>query len=196
MSHVTSYFYHLKFSPGLFLFWPRWCSCTTQPSTVSCTNRASRGQNFRQGTSLRAIYQTVTNCDRGNSPASHLTNTSTSDIACLFPLWRVRRVLAWHVGGAMTVLEETGPVMTSGLGGDRYITPEYLAPLPQVTPGTVCLSSLEPSLSVCQSVSLFKQMSGLNHCCRIHRTLDSVFHLTSLFWTRTFGDILQEFSTL
>ena len=34
----------------------------------------------------------------------------------------------------MTVLEETvGPVMTSGLGADRYITPEYLAPLPQVT---------------------------------------------------------------
>ena len=33
----------------------------------------------------------------------------------------------------MTVLEETvGPVMTSGLGADRYITPEYLAPLPQV----------------------------------------------------------------
>merc|ERR1719220_2126396 len=32
----------------------------------------------------------------------------------------------------MTVLEETvGPVMTSGLGADRYITPEYLAPLPQ-----------------------------------------------------------------
>ena len=35
----------------------------------------------------------------------------------------------------MTVLEETvGPVMTSGLGADRYITPEYLAPLPQVPP--------------------------------------------------------------
>lgn len=34
----------------------------------------------------------------------------------------------------MTVLtEDTSPViMTSGLGGDRYITPEYLAPLPQV----------------------------------------------------------------
>ena len=34
----------------------------------------------------------------------------------------------------MTVLtEDTAPViMTSGLGGDRYITPEYLAPLPQV----------------------------------------------------------------
>ena len=34
----------------------------------------------------------------------------------------------------MTVLsEDTCPViMTSGLGGDRYITPEYLAPLPQV----------------------------------------------------------------
>lgn len=33
----------------------------------------------------------------------------------------------------MTVLtEDTAPViMTSGLGGDRYITPEYLAPLPQ-----------------------------------------------------------------
>merc|ERR1719507_1585549 len=33
----------------------------------------------------------------------------------------------------MTVLEETveSGVMTSGLGADRYITPEYLAPLPQ-----------------------------------------------------------------
>lgn len=43
----------------------------------------------------------------------------------------------WHVWWAradMTVLtEDTSPViMTSGLGGDRYITPEYLAPLPQV----------------------------------------------------------------
>ena len=31
---------------------------------------------------------------------------------------------------AMTVLDET--IMSSSLGGDRYITPEYLAPLPQV----------------------------------------------------------------
>ena len=30
----------------------------------------------------------------------------------------------------MTVLEEV--TMSSTLGGDRYITPEYLAPLPQV----------------------------------------------------------------
>ena len=42
------------------------------------------------------------------------------------------RSVTWYVVSAMTVLEETGPVMTSGLGGDRYITPEYLAPLPQV----------------------------------------------------------------
>ena len=31
---------------------------------------------------------------------------------------------------AMTVLDET--IMSNSLGGDRYITPEYLAPLPQV----------------------------------------------------------------
>ena len=31
---------------------------------------------------------------------------------------------------AMTVLDEN--IMSNSLGGDRYITPEYLAPLPQV----------------------------------------------------------------
>ena len=35
------------------------------------------------------------------------------------------------VVGAMTVLEEV-TMASSSLGGDRYITPEYLAPLPQV----------------------------------------------------------------
>ena len=47
----------------------------------------------------------------------------------------------------MTVLDtaaSTSPaIMTSGLGGDRYITPEYLAPLPQVTP----LNSPPPCLA-------------------------------------------------
>ena len=33
--------------------------------------------------------------------------------------------------GGMTVLEEAR--MSGSLGGDRYITPEYLAPLPQVS---------------------------------------------------------------
>ena len=43
----------------------------------------------------------------------------------------------------MTVLtEDASPViMTSGLGGDRYITPEYLAPLPQVGSDLEMLSS-------------------------------------------------------
>ena len=38
---------------------------------------------------------------------------------------------------AMTVLEDNSPsIMSSSLGGDRYITPEYLAPLPQVIKNT------------------------------------------------------------
>ena len=42
----------------------------------------------------------------------------------------VRLGLDGDCGGDMTVLEEV--TMSSTLGGDRYITPEYLAPLPQV----------------------------------------------------------------
>ena len=44
----------------------------------------------------------------------------------------------------MTVLEEAR--MSGSLGGDRYITPEYLAPLPQVsTTSKNCIFSKFPN---------------------------------------------------
>ena len=52
---------------------------------------------------------------------------------------------------AMTVLDEN--IMSNSLGGDRYITPEYLAPLPQViNQFSLCMLNMWENYSIIQGL--------------------------------------------
>ena len=65
----------------------------------------------------------------------------------------------------MTVLEEAR--MSGSLGGDRYITPEYLAPLPQVSTTSkncILLNFQKGFLQTGIAMLFFCKISFMNFC--------------------------------